>query len=174
VARPHRGSFRRTPGPIPPASLIAKGIYPSATKRRHGVLVPAFAGTTYRFIIARDEAIQTFFASLDCFAFARNDVDRPAETRESSCPGEKRQARLQKSRASSSWPQQRRGWKAPRTPDGQVAQLAAWSTRISIVTAGRESFDDGTLKCWLEHDPEKHALGLDPRVDTGFPKSMPQ
>jgi hypothetical protein len=22
----------------------------------------------------------------------------------------------------------------------------------------------------LEHDPEKHALGLDPRVDTGFPK----
>jgi hypothetical protein len=55
-----------------------------------------------------------------------------------------------------------------------VAQLAAWSTRISIVTAGRESFDDGTLKCWLEHDPEKHALGLDPRVDTGFPKSMPQ
>jgi hypothetical protein len=24
-----------------------------------------------------------------------------------------------------------------------------------------------------EHDPEKHALGLDPRVDTGFPKSMP-
>jgi hypothetical protein len=22
----------------------------------------------------------------------------------------------------------------------------------------------------LEHDPEKHALGLDPRVGTGFPK----
>ncbi len=22
----------------------------------------------------------------------------------------------------------------------------------------------------LEHDPEKHALGLDPRVETGFPR----
>jgi hypothetical protein len=24
----------------------------------------------------------------------------------------------------------------------------------------------------LEHDPEKHALGLDPRLGTGFPKTI--
>jgi hypothetical protein len=24
----------------------------------------------------------------------------------------------------------------------------------------------------LEHDPEKHALGLDPGVDTGFPEKI--
>jgi hypothetical protein len=39
-----------------------------------------------------------------------------------------------------------------------------------LIRAETGSREDNASNKNLEHDPEKHALGLDPRVVTGFPK----
>jgi hypothetical protein len=41
---------------------------------------------------------------------------------------------------------------------------------LSRAQAHVKTADEMRLAGRLEHDPEKHALGLDPRVETGFPK----